>query len=134
MQTFLPYPNFRQSMSVLDYRRLGKQRVEAYQILRALEGKSKGWTNHPATRMWRGYEPALVHYMQCAIDEWTARGYNNTMAVTTVGPLILPPWVGDDSIHSSHRSNLIRKDPVHYGSFGWSEDSSIPYYWPGADQ
>jgi hypothetical protein len=134
MQTFLPYPNFRQSMSVLDYRRLGKQRVEAYQILRALEGKSKGWTNHPATRMWRGYEPALVHYMQCAIDEWTARGYNNTMAVTTVGPLILPPWVGDDRIHSSHRSNLIRKDPVHYGSFGWSEDSSIPYYWPGADQ
>jgi hypothetical protein len=134
MQTFLPYPNFRKSMSVLDYRRLGKQRVEAYQILRALEGKSKGWTNHPATRMWRGYEPALVHYMQCAIDEWTARGYNNTMAVTTVGPLILPPWVGDDRIHSSHRSNLIRKDPVHYGSFGWSEDSSIPYYWPGADQ
>ena len=42
MQTFLPYPDFTQSAKTLDYRRLGKQRVEAWQILNALRGVSKG--------------------------------------------------------------------------------------------
>jgi Pyrimidine dimer DNA glycosylase len=36
MQTFLPYPDFVACARVLDSRRLGKQRVEALQILRAL--------------------------------------------------------------------------------------------------
>jgi hypothetical protein len=130
MQTFLPYANFRKSVSVLDRQRLGKQRVEAQQILNALQGKSKGWVNHPATRMWRGYEPALMQYMECTIDEWTARGYNNNMTVTVPSSVVLPPWIGDERVHASHRSNLIRKDPVHYGSFGWSEGPDIPYHWP----
>jgi len=34
MQTFLPYPDFAASSAVLDDRRLGKQRVEALQIVR----------------------------------------------------------------------------------------------------
>ena len=42
MQTFLPYPSFDASAKVLDYRRLGKQRVEAYQILNTITGKSAG--------------------------------------------------------------------------------------------
>ena len=54
MQTFLPYKTFKQSAQVLDNKRLGKQRVEAYQILRALCGESKGWVHQPATVMWRG--------------------------------------------------------------------------------
>ena len=60
MQTFLPYRSMSESVRCLDYRRLGKQRVEAFQILNALAGKSKGWTSHPATKMWRGYETAGV--------------------------------------------------------------------------
>jgi hypothetical protein len=75
MQTFLPSPSFEMSALALDKARLGKQRVEAYQILRALEGKSKGWTNHPATKMWRGYERALRQYLRIMIFEWMARGY-----------------------------------------------------------
>ena len=47
MQTFLPYSSFDLTMECLDYRRLGKQRVEAFQILRALRGETDGWTNHP---------------------------------------------------------------------------------------
>lgn len=37
MQTFLPYPSFTHSLACLDNKRLGKQRVEAKQILMALE-------------------------------------------------------------------------------------------------
>ena len=65
MQTFLPHSNFRKTARYLDYRRLGKQRVEAYQILNVLTGKSKGngWKNHPAVKMWKGYENALKLYL-----------------------------------------------------------------------
>lgn len=48
MQTFLPYPSFAESARVLDRQRLGKQRVEVLQLLRALTGQTKGWANHPA--------------------------------------------------------------------------------------
>ena len=58
MQTFMPYPDFVKSVQVLDYRRLGKQRVETYQVLNVLLERThtKGWRNHPFTRMWSGYE------------------------------------------------------------------------------
>ena len=38
MQTFLPYSDFEQSLSCLDNKRLGKQRVESMQILNILTG------------------------------------------------------------------------------------------------
>jgi hypothetical protein len=54
MQTFLPSTSFIQSAKCLDYKRLGKQRVEAKTIINILEGKttSNAWRNHPATKMW----------------------------------------------------------------------------------
>ena len=55
MQTFLPYKSFRNSFESLDYKRLGKQRVEARQVLNILRDKTqtKGWRNHPITKMWK---------------------------------------------------------------------------------
>ena len=59
MQTFLPYESFAESAKVLDWRRLGKQRVEGMQIIKAITGEKrldgkpyKGWINHPASVMW----------------------------------------------------------------------------------
>ena len=37
MQTFLPYADFERSAKSLDYKRLGKQRVEAMQLIKAIE-------------------------------------------------------------------------------------------------
>jgi hypothetical protein len=128
MQTFLPSRSFAISAIALDKARLGKQRVEAYQILRALEGKSKGWTNHPATKMWRGYERALRNYLRAMIEEWISRGYKNTMEIPPHDPdAPMPPWLGDPALHASHRANLRRKDPKHYA---YIEDPAMPYYWP----
>lgn len=129
MQTFLPYPDFQKSMQVLDYRRLGKQRVEALQIHNALTGISLGWRNHPATNMWRGYEDALASYMNTAIIEWISRGYKNTMKITQVDRYTLPPWFGDPAFHLSHQSNLVRKLPEHYRKY-FDVPDNIPYLWP----
>lgn len=32
--------------------------------------------------------------------------------------------------HASHRSNLLRKDPVWYSQFNWTEPNNLPYVWP----
>src|SRR4051812_49794255 len=57
MQTFLPVADFADSARLLDSPRLGKQRVETLQILRAIELPDYGWANHPAVLMWRGRAP-----------------------------------------------------------------------------
>lgn len=131
MQTFLPYPEFDRSVKCLDYRRLGKQRVEAMQILNALRDSNYGWQNHPAVKMWRGHEEALKLYMNICIQEWINRGYNNTMKIEVVDQknCKCPHWIGKEEFHASHRSNLLRKDPEWYGQFGWKEDDSLPYVW-----
>lgn len=132
MQTFLPYASFNLTTKCLDWRRLGKQRVECKQILNALIAQSGGWKNHPAVLMWKGFEEALKEYSNSMIREWIERGYNNNMELYPIkkANLIYPPWLGLDVFHASHRSNLLRKDPVHYGQFGWAEGPNLEYYWP----
>jgi hypothetical protein len=138
MQTFLTSASFQATAHHLDRKRLGRQRVEAKQILNALQGKSKGWRNHPATLMWHGYEEALMYYHDCMVREWTARGYRNTMPLFFPKGEVLfssqyPPWWHDNSILNkiieSHKSNLYRKDPVYYSHYKEYGDS-LPYYWP----
>lgn len=129
MQTFLPYSDFKQSARCLDYRRLGKQRVECKQILRALRRKT-GRYSHPAVKMWEGYESALRFYMRECIREWRRRGYRNSMTIIVPGAIKLPHWFGDERFHASHRSNLLRKDLKYYSQFGWGEPLDLPYYWP----
>lgn len=133
MQTFLPYPDLKESVKVLDYRRLGKQRVETFQVLNILLGRTptKGWRNHPVTRMWTGYESALQMYQNHTIEEWVSRGYKNTMQYERFDPanVIMPPWFGSAELHRSHRSNLLRKDQDYYSQF-FDEPNDLEYYWP----
>lgn len=133
MQTFLPYADLQKSVQVLDYRRLGKQRVETFQVLNILLSRTqtKGWRNHPVTLMWQGYEPALQLYQNYTIKEWIDRGYKNTMQYEEVipGSVIMPPWFGLEELHRSHRSNLLRKDYEYYSQF-FNEPSDLEYYWP----
>jgi len=138
MQTFLPYPNFWPTAKCLDYRRLGKQRVEANQILNIITGKAKpnkkggiAWINHPAVKMWWGYENCLVLYRNVIISEWVSRGYNNNMPLLDVKlPITYPKWFGNKLFHASHRANLLRKDFEYYSQFGWNEDPEMEYFWP----
>ncbi len=153
MQTFLPYPDFAATASVLDARRLGKQRVEALQILRGLTVPGYGWRHHPAVKMWSGYEEALVRYGLEICRVWSARGHADTCAASLTTELAsrcgvspvrrqpglavvhdLPPWLGDPALHSSHQSALLRKDPRHYGSRFEAVPDDLPYVWPASDR
>lgn len=137
MQTFLPYSDIEQSLEVLDTKRLGKQRVEAYQIISAITSRPKldgtpykGWLNHPCSVMWRNHVPLLKLYYNSCIDEWVSRGYKNSMKYETINDeIVYPKWWGNQSFHDSHKSNLLRKDYMHYSNFGWNLDPSDPYVW-----
>ena len=149
MQTFLPYPDFGRSARALDDRRLGKQRVEALQILRALTYPTYGWKSHPAVLMWAGFEEALVAYALAVCAEWRRRGFADTVEesiardaaavglhrIRSQGELSaageLPAWLGDEALHRSHRSALVRKDPEHYRPRFPDVPDDLPSHWPG---
>lgn len=143
MQTFLPYASFARTARVLDTRRLGKQRVEALQILRALELEDYGWRHHPAVCMWRGYEDALAAYGVAIGREWIRRGHRDTCIAQIIelapcgGALSpgelrerMPPWMGWRALHRSHQSALVRKEPEHYRPLFPHVPDNLPYVWP----
>ncbi|SBT63988.1 hypothetical protein GA0070622_0956 [Micromonospora sediminicola] len=153
MQTFLPYPDFLASARTLDQKRLGKQRVETIQVLRGLTRPDYGWRNHPAVKMWAGYEEALTRYGldMCAV--WCEPGRADTCAATLATDLAtacgiavirtqdelastgeLPPWLGRDDLHRSHRSSLLRKDPAHYAPLFTDVSPDLEYVWPPSDR
>lgn len=135
MQTFLPYSNFEQTAAVLDRQRLGKQRVEALQILSVLSGQTSAWGKHPAVLMWKGYEGCLKEYGIAICKAWTKLGYADTcrQKIGTIYPknwVDEPPWLGDPDFHRSHQSNLVRKNPDHYRQFFPDVPDDLPYIWP----
>lgn len=138
VNTFLPFPDYNKSAKALDVKRLGKQRVEALQILKANLGKTQGWRNHPAAVMWRGYEGQLFLYTVAICERWIKLGYKDTclqqaMELCKEIPADRykrPWWLGKRAFHRSHRSNLKRKDITHY-KFPGPDD--LPYVWPRED-
>lgn len=183
MQTFLPYPSFLASAASLDMKRLGKQRVECLQILNSIlniNPNSRGWINHPCTKMWTNHPSALLSYSITVCDAWTRRGYKDTVkekllnlfsdnrsafhdllnfsisapyvevvgigetgaeiyGIAQSGPIFNveitynygPSWLGDEDLHLSHQSNLIRKNPEFYRQrFGPNVPDNLPYIWP----
>lgn len=131
MQTFLPYADFNKSAKVLDDKRLWKQVLEAKQILNVLNKKKldmpTGWRNHPAVLMWEGYEAALKVYQFYMLREWIWRRFQQRICVSYE----CPSWL-NGPIHSTHRSNLLRKNPEWYSQFGWAECPDLPYFWPAS--
>lgn len=141
MQTFLAYPDFAKSARILDRSRLGKQRVENLQIMKALVIPGYGWQNHPAVDMWRGYEGALMAYQKAVCEEWLERGYRDTCLLKTWDiyddwsepSSANPHWLGSQLLHRSHQSNLVRKDPVFYRPLFPDVPDNLDYFWPIGD-
>ena len=148
MQTFTPYSDFEASLRVLDQKRLGKQRVEVIQIVRALTVPGYAWSSHPAVLMWKGYEEALGRYGLIACDVWRELGFADSCAATITEDLVaygisplrsyadlgsadaLPSWLFDEAVQLSHRSALVRKDPEHYRPVFGDVPDDLPYVWP----
>lgn len=135
----------------LDDKRLRKQCVESYQIIDTLHNRKKAWGSHPAVKMWEGSVRGLCIYTLHMCNEYEKRFgkamLSHKFADSPVDmrealsyfmdkseTLNRPVWWSDrtirEKVNSSHRSNLLRKDPDFYGVYGWKESPNIPYYWP----
>ena len=162
MQTFITYKgtDFSKTAKILDNKRLGKQRVEALQILKALNGEYKSaWINHPAVKMWRGYRNTLVYYGQIICQEWVNRGFKDTcykkissyyisefispfnhtekiyksltdVNVYPVNIYKIPPFLNSNRFIRGMRSNLLRKNPKYYKKYFKNTPNNLEYYWP----
>ena len=135
----------------LDSKRLNKQILEAYQILKVLSTNGKAWRNHPAVLMWEGHEHALHSYAMTMIAEAKLRGIkvdknrNNLTQLKTQYSHFWgkskPKWFNDPEISrlvATHRARLYIKDPEYYAEFAkyvdnkWNKPccEKCNYYWP----
>lgn len=110
MQVFLPFPDIDKSLRCLDKKRLGKQRVEAKQLINTITGISDGWKNHPCTKMYTEYLGFLKHYYNRSLSIFSEKGGNNILLQPIEETdIVNPPWFGSEEFHRSHLSNLLRK-------------------------
>lgn len=139
MQTFMPYSSYTKSLACLDMKRLGKQRVESWQIFKLITGQAHNkWARHPATKMWLNHDHALALYYNTNLHIFQKKGGINKK----LKPIVItknkykeilkePSWSNNPRVILSHRASLLRKNYFHYSQFGWSEEFlDSPYYWP----
>lgn len=138
VNTFILTNSPKNCVKLLDYRRLGKQRVEAKQIIDAIENpKSNGWSNHPVTKMWKNDVLGLKYYFNCCVDEWIDRGYKNTMIKYIIEfddeKDILPWFYYNKQIQESFKASLLRKNPEYYNDKIMCEEEYMlnGYIWIG---
>lgn len=155
MQTFMPSIEPSATAHMLDNKRLNKQILECYQILNVLSGRSMGWRNHPAVKMWRGSERVLWGYAQEMIYEARSRGIQtgkNEFNIRELYNLFWEDWGSERPefmndglvmarVITTHRANLFLKDPLYYADFQYAVNSEYnspccdrcKYYWPTHD-
>ena len=149
MMTFLPFEDFNKCAEVLDKKRCWKQVVEASQIIDCLEGKKVGWKNHPAVKMWVGYENLLKHYYNIFLEHCVSvhnintkfqyreglysYGFYGNLMITENANNSKPFWLGQEPFHRAMRARLIEKNPEFYGPKFLDKDKGYndsKYWWP----
>ena len=126
MQVFIIGSPYETAM-FLDKKRLNKQIVECIQMLKALEGLSKGWRNHPCTIQYDKHRYWLWVYMLC-LASYREEQYFNSILFSEVCERYKPEFHTDEYFEQMKR-RLYTKDKEHYSY--WSElvESNENWYW-----
>lgn len=114
----------------LDKKRLNKQIIEVNQLIKAIEGNTKAWRNHPVTIMYendlnflRGYKNCLIAYKENRIQdaEFFSKWCDRTK----------PDFLKDCGWYFENMKNrLFTKDKQHYLQyFPTAVESYSNYYY-----
>lgn len=161
MLVLLPYPSFAHSAQVVgDFGAYALDVAwrDCEAVLTALrflddsrpDGASR--LNSPATRAWWSYHSALGVYETLLSREMSLRGRPQSAqepyqsdwtpnplhhwgrAMELVDEIRTPPWLGDDRVHVSHRSRLLRAAGRRVSgsspAAAWTETDDLEIYWP----
>lgn len=159
MQTFLPFPDFKNSVAVLDKKRAWKQVVEASQILDILldrktkpvkynkDGsiRQRGHSNHPAVLAWQGYESSLQNYFDVFLDYCiNIHKINTKYKYELPKTIVYPFWIDCPAVYESHKDRLAQKafedlgkgrnelylSLLHYNIIPEKRNLTNDYIWP----
>jgi len=135
--------NFNTSASLLDSKRLGSTIYESIHILASILHKNmdlvnpkRDVSNHPASKLWIGYERELGAYIYAHIEEWCNRGYKTDVNLKNYhiitsglgrGIYHIPKWISNELIET-HRNVIYRKKPDFY-PHSWKGEREMCYDW-----
>lgn len=155
IQTYLPFPSYRESAVVLLDEDLELQRKHVLLVLETMhtveETEIPELADTPldklehVTRMWAGYEMQLAEYGLEMCEEWLVRHpvpkgqtdpiYDSIFrhlewATSETSNMGKPPWFGDVDFHVSHQAALLRHNLRYAEHF--KVDRSLDLVWPAS--
>lgn len=112
---------------VLDNRRLNKQIIECKQILKAIDGDTKAWVNHPATLQYKNHRRWLFSYMMCLIyykdnQMWGAEQWSKEAEE-------YKPYWHTENYFTQMKRRLFTKNNEHYSQWSHLGESEINMYY-----
>lgn len=154
IQTWLPLPNYEESVRCLRMEELAVQRFHVLELMEFIHQVPEESSQLPSdysrledepsfdwsVRMWRGFELQLCEYGLTCCDEWSMRRtkkdpmyekieFHMECATTEDADGSKPNWFGDVDFHLSHQAALVLRDSGHYGSY-FKVDTSRQLEWP----
>lgn len=138
MNVFVPYSIPLDCAKAMwgDSRRYNKQIIECRQIIAAIEGTSKSWSNHPVCLMYKEHKSWLLYYMKCfeCYRNYKKAKINSMESLlwiesakrnNAIANYLQPPFI-DEPMQIQHRRRLYTKSPNLYPQFagyGTSEEN-----------
>ena len=127
MQIFITGSPF-ETAQALDKRRLNKQIIECRQILKAINGESKAWANHPCVKMYRShvewlccYQMALGYHIEG--DERASRRWSG------YADRLHRPHFHTQEYFDQMKRRLYTKDNNHYKQWAHLGESDVNWYY-----
>lgn len=155
IQTWLPLPDFKNSLVTLDDGFLTYQRLHVLELMEHFHAipeedshlpgdyESHDLDGHPLVDMWVGYELQLIEYGLQACEGWSLRNKredplyqhlanHQQWANTEDATFDKPNWMGDIDFHLSHQAELLRRNHPHYSEHFLSDHTTAgrKLIWP----
>lgn len=118
----------------LDKKRLNKQIIECQQILNAINGKTKSWSNHPCTIQYREHRNWLIHYFNTLIHYrryivLQDGFYLDAAKICDCCANKLIPLFHTSEYFENMKKRLYAKDNEHYKQWENLGESYENWYW-----
>jgi hypothetical protein len=115
MQVFIPYASPYECAKCLDSRRFAKQILETRQILAAIYDNTRGYANHPVTKMYIDHAKWLSLYLK-TLERYRDKNFLYAKILSCKADLCRPEFITQE-LCDQHKRRLYTKAPAYYKSF-----------------
>ena len=123
-----------ETAKILDKKRLNKQIIECQQILKAINGETKAWANHPCTIQYKNNKVWLINYLNTLVHyrryiTLNDTFYFNAAYICDCCASKLVPQFHTQAYFDNMKKRLYTKDHSHYKQFEYLGESYENWYW-----